>query len=507
MTAHPTTASTALVESGDGRSHPTADHDPTGEREPAGSGRGVSLGSAIGTVVAMLGFLMGSRVIRDNSFLTHLATGRETLYGAGLPVADVFSYTASGDPVTVQSWLPGVVYAWLDHVAGPSSIRVLHGVLGALVAVGTWRLTAAARQLIPRLAIVGLLLGIGAMMWSPRPLMFGLLGLVGLFLVRQRDLPLWSLIPIMWFWANSHGSFPLGLAAVAAFALGSFLDDRAVPWRDLRVLAWASLGVLGAAVNPLGWRLLWFPMQLLSRSEALDGVAEWGPPSFKEPLGLILLLIGGMLVVAAKNGARWEHLLPGLCFVAASLLAVRNLAPAAIVFAVVLAPYFEIGDATLTSSTRGFFAHAVALAAGAGLAIGVVAASAETPYDLSRQPVDQVDWLDGRGLVARTDVRLIHRDTVGNYLEYRYGTAANVFVDDRFDFYPLDLLADHRGLFFGDRYRDILDRHDADVVLWANTGGFAEWLREADGWTVARDEGDWMVACRIAGPVSDRCLD
>ncbi len=507
MSAHPMTASTATVDVGTGETDSSTDHDPTGEPRPAESGRGVSLGAAIGAVVAMLGFFMGSRVIRDNSFLTHLATGRETLYGSGLPRVDGFSFTAAGEPVTVQSWLPGVIYAWLDHVAGASSIRVLHGGLGALVALGTWRLGAASRQLIPRLSIVGLLLGIGALMWSPRPLMFGLLGLVALLLVRQRDLPLWSLIPVMWIWANSHGSFPLGLAAVAAFGLGSFLDDRRVPWHDVRVLAWASLGTLGAAANPLGWRLLWFPVQLLGRREALDGVAEWGPPSFQEPLGLILVAVGGLLVVAAKNGARWEHLLPGLCFAAASLLAVRNLAPAAVVFAVVLAPWFEIGDATLTASTRGFFARAVAVAAAAGLVVGVAAASADSAYDVSRHPVEQIDWLEARGLVAQPDVHLIHRDTVGNYLEYRYGTAARVWVDDRFDFFPLELLADHRGLFFGGEYRATLDRYDADVVLWADTGGFAEWLREADGWTVASDDGDWLIACRTDGAVADRCLD
>ncbi|MEZ5229549.1 MAG: hypothetical protein R2710_23655 [Acidimicrobiales bacterium] len=92
-----------------------------------------------------------------------------------------------------------------------------------------------------------------------------------------------------------------------------------------------------------------------------------------------------------------------------------------------------------------------------------------------------MSWLDDRDLVANPDVHLIHRDTVGNYLELRYGTDASVFVDDRFDFYPLDILDDHRSLFFGDYRERSSTAAEADVVLWDGEGGFASLARRSAG--------------------------
>ncbi len=472
------------------------------EVEEAG---GPSLGAALSILFAMLGFLIGSQVIADNSFFTHLANGRVTLAGGGIPRVDPYSFSAPGLKVTVQSWLATIVYAGLEETAGGSSIRLFNGGLGALISLGLWRLTRPLDQILVRLAFVGSTVAVGAFVWGPRPTLFGLLAFVGLLLVHQRALPMWSLIPIMWLWVNTHGSFPLGLVAIGAIGVGHAIDHREIPAHESRVFGWAFVGMLGGAIGPLGLDLLWFPIHLMSRREALDGVGEWSPPAFDQPLGLLLVAFAGLHIVAAARGARWKALLPGAVFVFASMLAVRNMAPAVLVFAVTLPVYLDVEFGSLRASMRGAIPKGVALASVAGIALFALAVSTEEPVSLDSYPVDEVTWLDDRSLVANPDVHVVHRDTVGNYLELRYGVGASVFVDDRFDFYPIDVLDDHRSLIFGGDYREILDRRRADVVLWDASGAFSYWLAEAPEWDIVVQDDDWLIACRVGSAAASRC--
>lgn len=467
--------------------------------------RGISLGAALGCLVAALGFFIGSRTIADNSFFTHLANGRLVLDGAGIPRVDPYSYTAVGEKVTVQSWLATIVYAWLDAEIGGWSIRAFNGAVTALVAAGIWRLSAALQSLIVRLALVGMTLGVGAFMWGPRPTMLGLLGLIALLLVHQKQLPLWTLLPVMWLWVNTHGSFPLGLAAIGAFGVGRLLDERSWPRHEAQVMMWALAGTLAGAIGPLGLEILWFPIHLMGRREALAGVGEWSPPAFDEPMGLILVGFVALHLVAAARGARWTHLLPGGLFLLASALAVRNLIPGVVVFVVVLAPFLEVSGGSLRSTARGVLPTGVALSSVLAVVFAAMVLPNQAAVSLENYPVAQIDWLEERDLIANPDVHVAHRDTVGNLLQVRYGADASVFIDDRFDFYPLDVLDDHRALFFGGDYREILDRHTVDVVLWEDETTLIRWLEEADEWLIADRSDGWAIVCRVGSPAADRC--
>ncbi len=125
--------------------------------------------------------------------------------------------------------------------------------------------------------------------------------------------------------------------------------------------------------------------------------------------------------------------------------------------------------------------------------------------DLSLYPTDEVDYLEQRGLVANEDAVLIHREAVGNYLTYRYGDEAAVFIDDRFDFYPLSVTRDHLTLLDGGDYAEVLDRRAAEVVLWSTDTGFAAWLEAADEWEITVESDDWIIACRTSGAIAGRC--
>lgn len=473
------------------------------------------LSHSLGLLLALLAFVVGAKTMTDNSLLTHLATGRQVLDRGSVPTVDPYSATAAGQPWTVQSWLVSLLYAVADRIAGPAAIRAVHGAVSAAIGVGVWQLVRPAGQIVPRLGLALIPLFLGAQLWSPRPLLFGLLAMVAVLQVLQLDRPAWLLLPVMWLWVNSHGSFPLAIALLAAASVGAWLDRRGdgagvlgtetVLNREAKLLATAGAGVLLGAINPLGPRLLWFPFGLLRRSEALDRVVEWQPPSFKNHWEWLFLALIPLVVVAARRGAPWRAILPSVGFLGGGLLAVRNIAVAAIVIVAMVAPSFLEFYGTNDGRATSTVSRLLGKASLAGMVAVVVAVFVQPALALDLYPVEEVDYLEARGLVATPDVHLIHREAVGNYLTFRYGERASVFIDDRFDFYPLDVTGDHLTLLYGGDYGEVLDRRAADVVLWAADGLLADWLTAADDWDISREGEDWIIACRIESPIFDRC--
>lgn len=466
---------------------------------------GPDLATTVAWFLAVLGFLIGSRPISDNSFLTHLATGRLILERGSVPDTDPYSLFGSGLAWTVQSWLASVVYATLDRLAGGWSIRVLNGLLAVAIVAGLWRLTRATTQLVVRLMLVSVVLLIGTYLWPPRPLLFGLVAMVITLEVVQGLRARWWLVPVFALWVNLHGSFVLGLALLGAVVVGAAIDNRSLPRAELAAVGAALAGCLGALVSPVGWRLLWFPFHMMDRGEALDRVSEWASPSFRSPVEQLFLVPLILMVVAASRRARWRCLVPAVGFFVGGLLAVRNLGLASLVVVALVAPALEGLAGSVDGSSRPLGARLGRLGAGAGLGVLALSVALSPPVELSDYPVAEVDWLAQRDLVADPDVRLAQRDFVGNYLNLRFADRARVFMDDRFDFHPLDVIEDHNALLLGGDVAEVMERRRFDVILWATGTHVERWIHNQDGWWVALEGDDWFVACRKASPVADRC--
>jgi hypothetical protein len=466
---------------------------------------GLTLASAIGFLLAVVGFAIGARTIGDNSFLTHLATGNLILETRAVPRVDPYSMLAAGEPWTVQSWLVSLVYATLDGAVGGWGIRALHGLAGMAIVWGMWRLVEPSEQLVTRVLLTGLTVLVGTFLWPPRPLLVGLVAFVVVLQVVQGGRPVWWLVPLFWVWVNSHGTFVLGGGLIGAVMVGAAIDERRLPTVELRVLGVATLGCLAGAVNPLGARLLWFPLHLMSRREALDGVAEWTSPTFRSPVELLYLSLVGLIVLAAKRGAPWRALLPSIIFFAGGLTAVRNVGIATLVVVALLAPSLRGLVGTVDGAVRGIMPRIVAAAGVALLVVLVAGVTMSAPVDTDDYPVAEIRWLDERDLVAQPDVRLGQRDLVGNYLTVRYGDAANVFMDDRFDFHPIEVIEDHNDLLLGGDAADVVERNRFDVVLWATPSPFRRWIDTAPDWDVVVDGDEWFIACRTTSEVYERC--
>lgn len=480
---------------------------PGGDRTGTHPARRLTVDRAAAVLLVVLGFLGGARPISDNSFLTHLATGRIILETGAVPSADPYSYTAAGEPWVVQSWLASSLYAVLERGLGAGAIVVLNGALTALVVAAVWVLCGRAGRLPTTVALTGAVVLAGFTEWSPRPLLFGLVGLAACLLALDGRLRPGAVAPIVWVWAATHGSFPVGLAVIAAFAAGRWLDDRSAPRHELAVLGFASIGAVASIAGPLGHRALLFPVTLLQRRDALAFIREWNPPRWDSVGQWVFLgLVSCALVTFARRSAPWRAILPTVLAVLMAVMAARNVFIASLIIVSVLAR--TAGARSGPEGDEPFRAPVLAAVTGVlsvGLVLGSLPSVLAAPIDLAWYPTEQVDHLDERGLLRDPEVRLVSREAVGNYLQHRFGTDVATFSDDRIDMYPDHVVDDMVTLVRGGSYAAVLDRWSADVVLWPADEPLAYWLEGQAAWTLIERGEDWSLFCRSAD-IAARCL-
>jgi hypothetical protein len=451
--------------------------------------------TVVGGAFALWGVAVGLERLHDNSFLTHVATGRLIL-AHGVPTTDPYTFTASGRPWVVESWLASVLYRVVEDAAGGHGLQVLHGALCGLLAVLGWVLTRPARRLPGRIIAAAGLLAVGTGYWSPRPLLLALvLFAVLAVMVETESGPPWALVPLMWVWVNVHGSWPLALAYLVLRIAGRRADGAALG-RLPRLLGLAAAGAALGALNPLGWRLVAYPLTVIIHHQAFAGIAEWQTPNFSDPTNSVFLagvLVAVVLLVARRGTV--EDVLVLAAFSAAASVASRNVPVAALVLTPVLARGLS-GLGTIDGARRGVVPAAAVLSL-AALGVVLVAGALQRPaYDLSAYPVREVTWLEDHGLAPS---RVATTDYVGNYLEFRFGPRAQVFVDDRVDVFPPAVERDYGVLLRGSGgWQAVLARYRFDAVLWPRDQALASLVAHDPGWIVRVSDRHWVVAVRTS---------
>ncbi|MEQ8842648.1 MAG: hypothetical protein RIB98_16825 [Acidimicrobiales bacterium] len=478
----------------------STDTPPTGvvDDDPSTSRRAsrarLDLGVFVGLASALIGLGFGASRISDNSFLTHLATGREML-DTGIVRQDVFTWTSAGESVVVQSWLASLVYGLVDEVAGFHGLRLLTALLGAVLAALAWHLTRSSSSLLTRVAIMLPFLAIGHVSWTERPLLFAFVFFAAMMLAVEGDARARWMFVIGALWINVHGSWPLALVYLAARAAGGAIDRDDVR-AELRIFVTMGLGMLvGGVVNPYGPAMLLFPLDLLGRQEVLSNIVEWQSPSFDSLWTRAFLLLSLAAIAALVRSGRWRDAFPTMIFLAAALAGQRNIALASLVMLPVAARGLPAlgplrADRTSDAIRLGCVAAAVMLIVLPALALG------RSQVDVDRYPEDAFTAMeDDLGLVPG-ETRIIHQDFVGNYLDLRYGDAGATWIDDRFELHDASLVEDYLDLLDGaPRWQEVLDRYDAEAIVWPRDGVLVELATEVADWKEVWSDDDWIVLC------------
>jgi hypothetical protein len=453
---------------------------------------------------AVGGFRAGLGRLTDNSFFWHLRTGHWIL-GHGFPHGDVYSFTASGQPWVVQSWLAEVLYAVVDTVWPGQGIRLLVAVTAATIAACTFRLALMLCADRARAAAMGgLAIAASFTLWSERPLLFGVLAFVALLWIvevptsRIGRHPLVAVPVVLWLWAQSHGTFALGLGYLALHLAGSAWDGRRplAGTRERQLLLATLIGTAAVVANPYGFSLLWFPVHLLGRGEILKGVIEWRSPDFRQAHGIALAVFLVAFVGAVARGRvrpSRRDLVVALPFLLLALWARRNIAVAPLVMLPIAARAIRVPVPTPDTHAR-FHRLVVAALALLSLLWGVTSL-AEPAFDLRGYPVDALEHMESADLYGR---RLVTDDVWAGLIIKDVWPRQAVFVDDRFDMYPVTLMRDFIALDGGrDDSLAILDRHDIEVVLWPAESPLNAQLAASAAWHLEYQDEDAVIYTRV----------
>ena len=287
----------------------------------------------IAPVVLALSPILLTHGIGDPSPWLHLRVGEYLRDGGRFGLPDPWAPLAAHAYVPTQ-WLPSVVVSALTDRFG----------LGVVVwarVVGIVALAAVVYRSLRGVGAVGVSLATAAVVmvaaWpalTERPQLLGFVLLAAIVALWQASArsgrPHWSLVPLTWLLASTHGVWSLCVAVGAVVVVGTSWTRQG--HRQL-VTVWAA-SLVAAALTPLGPRLLLTPFQAGSNGRKF--VEEWLPSSARDPhvvaaLGLAVVLVALWLHQPDRPSA-WEVLLL-LMSLGLTLAMQRTVAVAAFVLA------------------------------------------------------------------------------------------------------------------------------------------------------------------------------
>jgi hypothetical protein len=449
--------------------------------------------------------------IVPNDFWWHLATGRIIAQTWHIPQVDRFSYTQAGQPYFNQPWLAQLLMYGVYSVGGAALLAALQTVLLGCTSLLLYRVcrgTGAG----PRIAAIAVLVGmlIGMNNWLIRPQTYALplfvTTLALLFRWRSRgQAALWALPLLMLAWVNLHGSFPLLLLLCGSFWVGAVCDQwrykrngesqqqvrLLAPQEYLRQAIWSSIAALITFVNPAGWRVWQYALDLTGNRAVRELVTEWAPPmrDLHEPMswiyfGFVVLLLS--LIVWRRRWVRCSDLVLLLPFLVLAFQSVRHV----LWFGLLAAP---IAARLLAAHVRPTQARAEVMLLNrliAGLLIGLVAATLPWWKEHLDLPGEQSALVDPATPVAAVQQlrtlpqqpqRLFHEMGIGSYLIWALPDQP-VFVDPRIELYPYEQWRDYIRLGRGEQIDELTARY-----------GF-------DGWLVSPTEQSKLLAALDADP-------
>jgi len=438
----------------------------------------------------------------------HVRAGGELLDTGRIPVADTWTFTATGAPWLNQQWGAQLVLAAVYRAASWTGLAILRA---ALVGVTFGLLFEAVRRRgLDLRRAAWLTLGafvVSAVALALIPQLFGmaLLALTLLLVVDRRAHPmrLWLTVPIVAVWANVHGSFFLAPLVLGLAWLEDLADRSPLRHRALLV------GVVSAAtacLTPFGPAVWAYAVGLSTNPEVTRRITEWQPTSIRDATGaLFFASVAAVVVLIARRGrpVAWPTLLWLGVFVAIGLYAERGLAwwPLAavpVVAALLPASIAAALELPERSTMRRLNAIVTVLIVVAGVAL--------LP---AWRPVDPATGVPGGVLTdAPPGVTAALREATGpgdnvfnpqpwgSWFEFAV-PEARYALDSRIEFFPPDVWDQYESVVVGAAgWQDRLDGWEvAAIVLQADEAAFRDRLVAA-GWNEAYrdDDGSVLVA-------------
>jgi hypothetical protein len=428
--------------------------------------------------ILLIGLATASSNVSDPDLWGHVQYGREVLRDGTLPRTATWTYAAEGAPWVNHENIAELMLAWTVDTFGPSGLPLMK--LAIAITIFGLMIFSARRSGAGWLPIGAMVMIVGANLqfhWHFRPQILTYLSLAMLLSLWQyvfgeldsknpqlvitatsRLRWLWLLVPLMCFWANSHGGFAAGVCIMLAYhGLICLQLIHRRGFRHRRFLLHLSIvtvaAVLATLMNPYGVELWRFMLNALTLPR--PEIADWGPPALigMEATRLWCLLAVGVIALSVDQRRDIARLVILALLLWQSLSHCRHLS----IFAIVCGFWIpralqQVGNnlqqsfqklqpQTATRSTGRFRLAAMLLLISLSL-VKLLPTLQEVPVERSEYPVSAMQYLHDHQLHGRTLVTF-------NWAQYAIGCFAaddgplresRVAVDGRFETcYPREI--------------------------------------------------------------------
>src|SRR5439155_1458478 len=219
-----------------------------------------------------------------------------------------------------------VLFAGVWRIGGWSAIACMWGLLVGATMFLVYRACLQAGTTARNgafLTLAGYIVGVQIL--TLRPQLFGIVAfaLAQWIIVSRRRTPrrLLLILLVVVCWANTHGSFPL----VFILLFIAWLEDRHADPVSARALGLVGLLSVAATVaNPWGLKAWSYIGDVASHPVVSSHIAEWGPPSLRDPTGQLFFLslfCVGILLARSEGPIPWPTLIGLGVFALISLFA------------------------------------------------------------------------------------------------------------------------------------------------------------------------------------------
>jgi hypothetical protein len=463
---------------------------------------------------ASLDVQQGGPVMRDPDLWWHLRNAQILLTTHHFIRQDLYSFTTFRQPWINPEWLAEIPYYLAFHTFAERGVFLLMILAVDLIVVGVLLLcymrsgSISASWLATWVAVLLAAINIG-----PRTILFGWLCFLAEMLIleayrRGRD-RLWLLVPLFALWINLHGTWLIGYgffvlclaSGLVEGSWGSIESLRWTPrqWRKLIAVGIASIAAL--FLNPYGWRLVLYPLDLIFRQQLNVAVVdEWRSVDFQSYYGtLVFLIAAGIIVFTLARRRSWP-----LCDVLFALLAFyaalthkRFLFLAGIVVCPMLS--IELGSHVFSPydpRKDKRWLNVVIMAAFYFFAIRHIPSSATLHAAESQYfPTAALPDLNSRCV----DQRMFNRYEWGGYLIWN-AREISVFLDSRTDIFEYHgVLLDYLKATSLNDSLAILDRYRIGCVLLNPASELVYLLRHSSGWKVEHEDAVAVLMVRAPG--------